>query len=476
MDARAPAALGTVDDLHYLSLTAVSDLIRSGAVSPVEVTEAMLSRIEAIDGALKSYTTVLPEHARAAAKQAEQDLQAGIWRGPLHGVPIAVKDLCDTTFGPTSAGMFIHKDQMAQANATVVDRLQAAGAVILGKLSMTEGAMSGHHPKMKTPVNPWLAEAWTGTSSSGSGVATAAGLCYGALGSDTGGSIRLPSTANGLVGAKATWGRVSRAGVWALADSLDHVGPMTRSVADAAAMLAVIAGHDPRDPTSLNDPVPDYLAALGGPIAGLRIGIDEAFIYGDVDPQVAAMMGATIATFEALGARLVPVKFPSLAGLGDYWMQICAAECAVAHAPTFPSRADEYGPVLHGIIEHGRSLSGVEIAAALQYRLKLNGAVARAMLDCDVLLVPGIPGTVDAATQWAGTDSASKVGDVVRFTAVFDMTGQPTLSLNGGFDTRGVPMGFQLVGHHLDEALLFKAGHAFQAVTSWHSRHPSLLS
>ena len=475
MDAQTPAALAA-EHLHYLSLTDISEAIRSRAVSSITVTEALLERIAAVDGTLKSYTTVVADHALAAARRAEADLRAGLWRGPLHGVPIAVKDLCDTTFAPTSAGMFIHATHMAEANATVVDRLEAAGAVILGKLSMTEGAMSGHHPRMKTPVNPWLAEAWTGVSSSGSGVATAAGLCYAALGSDTGGSIRLPSTANGLVGVKPSWGRVSWAGVWALADSLDHVGPMTRTVADAAAVLAAIAGHDSRDSTSLNEPVPDYLAALGGSIAGLRIGLDESYAFANSDPQIVAMMRATVAAFESLGARIVPVSFPDLGDLADYWMKICCAECAAAHKSTFPSRRDEYGPALTGYLDIGHRISALELAEAMQYRLKLVGAVRRAMLDCDMLLVPGIATPIMDGAAWERPMDASGVDGILRFTAVFDMTGQPTISLNGGVDTRGLPMGFQLVGQHLAESTLFKAGHAFQSVTDWHTRHPTLAA
>ncbi|MDC9826276.1 amidase [Devosia sp. ZB163] len=474
MDAKAPHALTAGEDLHYLSLTAVSELIRTGVVSPVEVTRALLDRIGGIDGQLKSYTTVTAEHALASARKAESELGQGIWRGPLHGVPVAVKDLCDTTFAPTSAGTFIHRDHMAASNATVVDRLESAGAVILGKLSMTEGAWAGHHPRMKTPVSPWADDVWTGASSSGSGVATAAGLCYGSLGSDTGGSIRLPSTACGLTGVKPSWGRVSRAGVWALADSLDHVGPMTRTVADAAAMLGAIAGHDARDTTTLNAPVPNYLAALGGSVAGLRVGIDENYIFTTASEEVAAMMWEAIAAFEALGARIVPVTFPSMDEMGAHWTTICAAECAAAHGETYPTRKDEYGPVLTALLEIGHGASAKQLAEAMQYRLKINGAVAKTMLGCDLLLVPAIPYRAPEASMFARSMTAEEFDGLTRFTAVFDMTGQPTLSLSGGADARGVPMGFQLVGNGLDEALLFTAGHAYQSVTSWHARHPEL--
>jgi len=474
MDAKAPGAVAATAELHYLSLTAVSDLIRSGVVGPVEVTRTLLDRIAVLDPQLHSYTTVTAEHALAAARRAETELAQGIWRGPLHGAPVAVKDLCNTVFAPTSAGMHIHREHMATHNATVVDRLEQAGAVILGKLSMTEGAWAGHHPKMKTPASPWAEGVWTGASSSGSGVATAAGLCYGALGSDTGGSIRLPSTACGLTGMKPTWGRVSRAGVWALADSLDHVGPMTRTVADAAVMLAAIAGYDGRDATSLPAPVPDYGGALGGSIAGLRIGVDEAYVFGTAAPEVAAMMRETIAVLAGLGARIVPVQFPDISEVGAHWTTICAAECAAAHGATYPGRRDEYGPVLTALLEIGHGATAKQLAEAMQYRLQLAGAVARTMLDCDLLLVPAIPSPAPLASMFDRSMTADEFDGLTRFTAVFDMTGQPTLSLGGGFDARGVPMGFQLAGKALDEPLLFQAGHAYQSVTSWHARHPQL--
>ena len=369
---------------------------------------------------------------------------------------------------------WVARDYMAPANATVVDRLESAGAVILGKLSMTEGAWAGHHPKMKTPQSPWAEGVWTGASSSGSGVATSAGLCYGALGSDTGGSIRLPSTACGLTGMKATWGRVSRAGVWALADSLDHVGPMTRTVADAAVMLGAIAGHDAKDTTTLNAAVPDYLAGLGGSIAGLRIGVDEDYVFATAAPEVADMMHEAIAVFASLGARIVPIKFPSVSEVGAHWTTICATECAAAHGATYPSRKDEYGPVLGALIELGLAATGKSLAEAIQYRLKLNGAVARTMLDCDMLLVPAIPTPAPMAEMFSRSMTADEFDGLTRFTAVFDMTGQPTLSLNGGVDARGVPMGFQLAGQMLDEAAMLSAGYAFQSTTSWHARHPRL--
>ena len=254
--------------LHYMTITELAGLIRSGDLSPVEATQAQLDRIVRLDGHLKSYATVMADHAMLQARRAEQEIADGDYRGPLHGVPIAVKDLCFTTGVRTMGGSKVYAEHVPSFDSTVVTRFEAAGAVLLGKLNLTEGAMGGYNPELQIPLNPWDNDRWTGSSSSGSGSATAAGLCYGSLGSDTGGSIRFPAAACGIVGIKPTWGRVSRYGVLALAESLDHVGPMTRSVADAAVILQAIAGYDPNDPTSLSDPVPDYMDGIGAGIEG----------------------------------------------------------------------------------------------------------------------------------------------------------------------------------------------------------------
>ena len=305
-------SVGTAD-LHYLQLTELAALIKARKVSPVEATRAQLDRIAALDGALASYALVMGDAAMAQAAAAEKEIAAGTYRGPLHGVPVAVKDLCWTKGVPTAAGMTIYKDFRPDEDATVVRRLTEAGAVILGKLQLTESAYADHHPAITPPKNPWNAEYWPGASSSGSGAATAAGLCYGSLGSDTGGSIRFPSAANGLTGLKPSWGRVSRYGVFELAATLDHVGPMTRSAADAGAMLGAIAGSDPKDPTARLDPVPDYLADLAQGVRGLRIGIDATWNSEGVDAATQAMVTAAIEAFRSLGASIATCHLPRCA-------------------------------------------------------------------------------------------------------------------------------------------------------------------
>jgi amidase len=351
-------------DLHYLELMELAGRIKAREVSPVAVTHALIDRIASLDVALGSYALVTADAAMAQAKSAEAEIAASRYRGPLHGVPIAVKDLCWTKGVPTAAGMAIYKDYRPDEDATVVRRLEEAGAVLLGKLQLTEGAYSDHHPSVTPPKNPWNADYWPGISSSGPGAATAAGLCYGSLASDTGGSIRWPSAANGLTGLKPTWGRVSRYGVFELAATLDHVGPMARSAADAAAILGVIAGSDPNDPTAMLDPVPDYLTVVGQGVRGLRIGVDAAWNGDAVDAATQAVLSEGIDVFRTLGAEIVNVRFPDVTQAIADWAPNCSVEAAVAHEATYPSRKDEYGPVLASVIEAGRALSGLDYCGA----------------------------------------------------------------------------------------------------------------
>jgi amidase len=463
----------TSGPVHYLSLMDVSAQLRRGELRPTTLTEMILQRIARHDGALQSYTTLLTDRAMAKAREAEDELKGGLWRGPLHGVPIAVKDLCSTDYAPTAAGMFIHKNFIPPYTCTVVKHLERAGAILLGKLSMTEGAFATHHPSMPTPVNPWHADVWTGASSSGSGAATAAGLCYGSLGSDTGGSIRFPSSGCGLTGLKPTWGRVSRYGVCPLSESLDHIGPMTRTAADCAAMLAAIAGADPRDPTALLAPVPDYVACLTGGIHGLRVGIAQSYAFEGLGEEVLTVLNGAKDALVALGARLVPVEFPPITDPMTAWVHLCLAEAAIAHEATYPSRAAEYGPGLSNVLETAGKITTAELGKAHIRRDQFTGQVVEVFRDIDVLLIPVMAASTPSTAEW---DEMAKgdLAPVLRYTAPFNSTGMPALTMAGGFDNRGAPIGFQLVGRHLSEDLLLRAGHAFQSITDWHTRHPAL--
>jgi amidase len=460
--------------LHYSSLDEVARQLKARQLSSVELTRALLDRIGRIDPKLKSFATLTPERALADAEARDAETAAGSSRGALHGVPIAVKDLCNTAGVPTAAGMMIHRDNVPTEDATVVARLKAKGAVILGKLQMTEGAFGAHHPGIAAPLNPWNEAYWTGSSSSGSGAATAAGLCYASLGSDTGGSIRFPSTMNGLSGLKPTWGRVSRAGVFPLADSLDHIGPMCRSALDCAIVLGAIAGADERDPTAVPLAVPDYAATIGAGVAGKRIG--RPVNLKDLDDDGRRALEGAVEGLARAGATILDVALPS--GFDEAardWVPLCAVECAIAHEATYPARAAEYGPVLAGLIDAGRRMSGTELAHLQVRRAAITGALNKLLASVDLLLMPVMPQAVWSlrGLATAGRD-AETVASRLRFTAPFDMSGHPTLTLPGGMTRDGMPVGFQIVSRAFDEAGILAAGHAYQQATDWHLRRPPL--
>ncbi|HVR28962.1 MAG TPA: amidase [Thermoanaerobaculia bacterium] len=472
---------------HYRGVLEISAEIRAGELSPVELTKAMLARVEALEPRLHAYYTVTRQRATAAAERAEREIGAGRWLGPLHGVPIGVKDLCFTAGIRTTGGSGVRRDFVPSYDATVVARLEAAGAVLLGKLATTEGAMAGYHPDFEVPRNPWGEALWPGVSSGGSGVATAAGLCFASLGTDTGGSIRYPSAMNGIVGLKPTWGRVSRHGVLDLAPSLDHVGPMTRRVADAAAVLRAIAGPDPGDPTALPDAVPDYLAELDRGAAGLRIGYDQRYATEGVAPPLASAIRTALDVLEKHGARIVEIALPAEALDQDAllaWQTLCAAEAAAVHHETYPSRAGEYGNWFRFWLGFGASTTGAQYAAAHRRRLETSGAIRNAMRDVDLLACPAVASEpfpyrlagVFEAPDPSGDSSAGVPLEWFqrssRFTIPWDYNGYPTLTLPCGATVEGLPLSLQLAGHPLTEGILLRAGHAYESATEWHRRQP----
>ena len=460
--------------LHYQTIAQVSARLQARELSPVELTQAILERIEALDGGLKSYATVMADSAMASARAAEQEIASGNYRGGLHGVPIAVKDLCFTTGVATMGGAQVLRDFVPDFDGTVVQKLNAAGAVILGKLNLTEGAMAGYNPEFDIPVNPWGADRWSGASSSGSGVATAAGLCYGSLGSDTGGSIRFPSAACGTVGIKPTWGRVSRYGVLALAESLDHIGPMTRSATDAGVMLQAIAGHDPNDPTSLTAPVPNMLGGMSQGVRGVRIGVDERYIADDVDSELATAVLEGARLLESMGARLMPVQMPDTEPLSRAWGVLCSAEAAAAHRDTFPSRADEYGPWFRGWLELGSRHSATDYAIASYTRLSFNGTLSEIFDGIDVLVCPSMttpPERVTPEALYGPMEEEEWTWG--RFTIPADFSGAPTISLPAGLNSEGLPLSIQFVGRRLTEPMLVQVGHAYEEATQ-HRLQPGL--
>jgi len=462
------------EEMAFRGLVETARLIAARKLTSEEVTRALLSRIEALDGRLASYALVLADEAIEAARALDRELADGTRRGPLHGVPIAVKDLCDMAGKPTAAGFPEFRDRLRERDSTVVARLRAAGAVILGKLQLTEGALALHHPDVPPPVNPWRADLWSGASSSGSGAATAAGLCYGSLGSDTGGSIRFPAHANGLVGLKPTWGRVSRAGVFPLSDTLDHIGPITRHVEDAAVMLQAIAGHDEEDPTSLSAPVPNYLLAAAAGAAGLRVGVDRDYCSRDLAPEVARTIAQAIDVLEGQGATIVAVSMPESATAVAGWGPICATEAALAHKELRAGRPSAYSAVFGAFLDLGDAASALDYARATIDRREYAGSLAALFDEVDAVIAPVIPDTVYTVEAFAKLcEEPEGLARLIAMTSPYDLTGSPVLTMPAGLTSDGVPLGYQLVGRHLEEGTLLRLGQAYQDAMPARTR-PSL--
>jgi amidase len=444
----------------------------------------MLDRIGAIDSKLNSYVTVMREQALESAHRAEQEIRIGRYRSPLHGVPVAVKDLCYTKGVRTMAGTKVYENFVPDHDATVVEKLKDSGAILLGKLSLSEAAMAGYNPDFKIPVNPWRESVWTGTSSSGSGVATAAGLCYGAIGTDTGGSIGFPAAANGIVGLKPTYGRVSRYGVFSLAESFDHVGAMARRVSDVAVMFEAMAGKDRKDATSLGEPVPSMLRDINMGIHGLRIGFDLQFANMGATPEHMAAVQSAVQKLRQLGAQIVDVQVPETREVQKAWFTIVTKEAARAHKANFPSRADQYGPYFLEFLKTGASVSAADYAKAMRFRDDFAARYSAVVKSVDALVCPvfgSFPITREAQYGTMADWQASLDKYLSQFnpppswtvsTMPVNFAGNPSLTLPCGFSQDGLPLGMEFVGPQMSEAMLCRIGHTYETATEWHRRHP----
>ncbi len=451
-------------DLHYLSLGTVCARIKSGELTARETVAALLSRISALEPSLHGYVMVLENDALARAEALDRARETGAMLGPLHGVPIALKDLLYTQGLPTASGTRVMADFIPTEDATVVARLKAAGAVVIGKTQLTEGAYGVHHPEVVEPVNPWAADRWTGVSSSGSGVAVAAGLCYGALGTDTGGSIRFPAASCGTVGVKPTYGRVSRYGAFPLAESLDHIGPMTRTVADAARMLTVMAGQDSKDATSLAAPVPHYGGEIGLSVSGLRIGVDWRYVSDGVEPSVVQSVRDAIARLTAMGAETVEFQLPeTYQALVTHWGITCGVECARAHARFYPAQKALYGPVLAELIELGRHPPEGAYEMLESTRRRFRAELDACFDRMDLIICPNMPYLAPPAEGILALSADPDRANGLTFTAPFDYSGHPTLSLPVGLSAERLPLSIQLVGPSLGESVLFRVAAALEA-------------
>jgi aspartyl-tRNA(Asn)/glutamyl-tRNA(Gln) amidotransferase subunit A len=465
------------NELTRLSIAEAGERIRRRALSPVELTRAYLDQIQARNADGRYYLTVLHDAALAAARTAEQEIGSGKYRGPLHGIPVALKDLVMTRGVRTTCGSRILKDWVPETDATVAARLAAAGAVLLGKLNMHEFAYgpTGVNPHYGTPSNPWGADRMPGGSSSGSGAAVAAGLCAGALGTDTGGSIRIPASLCGIVGLKPTYGRVSRAGVVPLAWSLDHIGPMTRTVEDAALLLQALAGHDPADPSTAAVPVPDYCRGLDGDPRTLRVGLVRELFFDRLDPEVRAAVEAAARALAGLGVQVEEVRLPRIHHAAPATFAIITAESMAYHEPYLRTRASEYGADVRARLLTGQFVLATQYLKAQRARQVLRAEVDGVLRGVDALLFPTTPipaprleerevavdGVTDDVRAW-----------LTRCTRPINLTGHPALSVPCGLTTGGLPIGLQLVGRQFDEATVLRLGHAYEAVSPVRGRRP----
>ena len=463
-----------MSDLVYLDVATASNLLQTRKLSPLEYTRALIERVEKLDSKLNAFLRFTPDIALADAKRAEAEIASGQWRGPWHGVPYALKDIVDYTGLPTTAHSKILQDNVAPADAAVTERFRAAGAVFLGKLSTHEFATGGPSFDLPWPParNPWNRDHFPGGSSSGSGAATAAGFAPAAIGTDTAGSIRNPASMCGIVGLKPTYGLVSRRGVVPLAYSLDHVGPMTRTVRDNAMLLDLIAGYDPTDPASCNRPVRGYTTQLGRDLKGLRIGVIRHFYTRDMaaDPEMAAGIEAALTTLRDLGAELREVETATLDEYAACNRIILTSEAFAMHEQWMRERPQDYGALARERIMAGAFVRAADYINATRWRRKLTAQFH------------GLFDIVDVVVTASSLDPACRIDDAAavertyprQARSPFNVTGSPALSLPAGFSKAGLPLSIQIVGKPFDEALVYRVAYAYEQATPWHTRHPPL--
>ena len=460
-------------DIAFLSTAELSDLIRTRQVSPVEATSAYLDRIDSLNFKFNSYLTICHSQAMADATEAERAIASGNYLGPMHGIPVAVKDQLWTKDIRTTAGSRIMADFVPNEDATAVVRLKEAGAVVLGKTNMTEFAI-GIAQSYGYNRNPWDLDRFTGGSSAGSGSATAAFLCSTSLGEDTGGSIRRPAAWCGVVGLRPSWGRVSRYGVTASSWSMDQVGPISRTVEDAAITLGAIAGHDPKDPYTWKTPVPDYRAALGGDLSGMRVGIIHELLYSDiVEPEIRDGILAAGAVLEELGATVQDVSMPVTAHCGTMGTVLINTESAAVYRDWTHDRIRDFSRSNRTVLLTGSIMPAHAYYKVQKLREMLRREVLEALSDCDVLILPTARRCAPPVDEDQPLTSKQMVRDLALvMTRPFNLAGTPAISINCGFNSQGLPIGLQIGGRPFDESTVLKVAHAYEQHTPWHTMRP----
>ena len=462
-------------ELAYCSLDEVAALLRGRNVSPVEVVRAVVDRTERLQPLLGAFTTFTPERALEEARRAEAEILDGDYRGPLHGVPVAVKDMIWTAGVPATFGSRVFASFVPEEDSTAIARLRRAGAVLLGQTNLPAFCWAADFREHAFPVprNPWNPEHFPGISSPGSAIALAAGLVYGALGNDTGGSIRQPSAYCCTTGLKPTYGRVSLFGSFPLGRGLDCIGPMARSVLDCAHLLDVLAGHDPRDPTSLDAPAPaaGWARSLAEAVPPLRVGVPRAYFWEGLQPAVSRVAEAALETWRGLGWTVREVELPRTAEIAAAALTVHDALIAAEYGPLLAERPDDQTSALREAIADGFQIRATDYILALRTWQTFGEALDNAFREVEVLVTP---------TRGGGAPRMAPDGSLLEplwpdnYRGVFNLPGVPAMSIPAGFDDRGLPLGVQIVGPRLAEAKVFAAGHAFQSVTDWHRRRPPL--
>jgi aspartyl-tRNA(Asn)/glutamyl-tRNA(Gln) amidotransferase subunit A len=460
-----------------MSLTSVAKAIADKRVSSREVTKSCFDRIAQWQPRLNAFMAIEAEEALAAADAADAALAKGKANGPLHGVPLAHKDMYYEAGKVVTCGSKIRRDFVATTTSTALQRLKDAGTIRLGSLQMSEFAYgpTGHNAHYGAVHNPWAVDHITGGSSSGSGSAVAARLTFAALGSDTGGSIRMPAHFCGVTGLKTTVGRISRAGAMPLSQSLDTVGPLARTVEDCALLLGLMAGADPEDPTAITGPLPDYMAATRGQIKGLTIGVPAAFYVDDLDPEVARILDETVAVLKREGAKIVQVELPDQRQLTAACQFVLAVEAAAFHKRWMIERPGDYGAQVLMRLQNGLAIPGVSYLEVMRWRGSALAAHLAAVAGVDAVLAPVAPvaaPTIAESDVGNSPDAEAVIQRLTRFTRPINYLGLPSLSIPTGFTDRGLPVGMQLVGRSFDEATLLRIGAAFQRATDFHDRVP----
>jgi aspartyl-tRNA(Asn)/glutamyl-tRNA(Gln) amidotransferase subunit A len=454
-------------------------MIRSGEISPVEVIEAHLARIRATEPVLNSFITVLPDEAIAAARQAERDIRAGRYRGPLHGIPVGLKDLFNTGGVRTTSGSRIYDNYIPAEDCTVAARFREAGAILLGKLNMHQFAYgpTGENPDYGHMHNPWDPERVSGGSSGGSGSAAASGQATITMGTDTGGSVRIPSALCGLAGLKPTFGRLSKYGLNPLSWTLDHPGPMCRTVEDCALAMNAIAGYDPRDPSSANVPVPDFTSALTGDVRGLRVGLPSEYFDVPVDSQVEAAVRSAVNVLGEMGATVKEVSWPTYLDSAAISTVILLGEAAAAHRDTVVTRGAEIYPPARLRLEAGMFFSAADFLRAQRGRTLLEQETRALLRDVDVLIGPSVPivaHKIGATSVQIGDRTVGSVPALTQYSRPFNVNGYPSMSVPCGFSEDGLPIGLQIAGRPFDEETVLRVGHAYERATDWHTKRPAL--